>query len=63
MLIPANQLQAGMAVGIVQRIAFYFSIVSGVINQYLFTVWRGSEAVVTGTKLTIFNAGGKNRTW
>ncbi|SUI04095.1 AmpE protein [Salmonella enterica subsp. indica] len=63
MLIPANQLQAGMTVGIVQRIAFYFSIVSGVINQYLFTVWRGGEAIVTGTKLTIFNAGGKNRTW
>ncbi|OMP13373.1 hypothetical protein COLO4_01807, partial [Corchorus olitorius] len=52
---------AGVAVWIVQRIAFDFGVVACMINQHVFPLRRLGKAVVTRSVLAVLVAGGEHR--
>ncbi len=59
--VPADKFQAGMAVGIVQRIALNFGVITRVIHQHIFPFRRLRKAVVAWPVLAVFVAGDENR--
>ena len=44
--VPADELQAGMTIGVIKRIAFNFGVISRVIHQHIFSFRRLRKAVM-----------------
>ena len=60
-VVPADELQASVAIRIVKRIAFNFSVVSRVVDQHIVAFRRLRKAVMAWSILTVFVAGDEHR--
>ena len=50
-----------MAIGIIQRVAFYLSVIPRVIHQHIFPFRRLGKTIMTWAILAVFIAGAEHR--